>query len=222
MPLQVDAKTEHEIEQYLWAHGAEEDEVLERARERAAAEDMPPVPAEVGAFLSLAARWSGARDALEFGSGGGISGVWIARGLRPGAKLTTIEVDPVHRELAQQSYREAGVDDRIESLLGRAGDVLPTFPYRSFDFIFMDLPKSEYPIYLEEALRLARPGGVILADNVLFFGRVSDPNFTNPEIEAIRVFNRRIVDDPRLHSMILPIGDGVAVGLVKDGARRDR
>jgi predicted O-methyltransferase YrrM len=218
MPLQVDAKTEHEIERYLWAHGAEEDEVLQRARERAAAEDMPPVPAEVGAFLSLAARWTRAQNALEFGSGGGISGVWIARGLLPGARLTTIEIDPVHRRLAQQSYKEAGVEDKIESILGVAGEILPTFPDKSFDFIFMDLPKSEYPIYLEEALRLARPGGVIIADNVIFFGRVSDLNFTNPEIEAIRVFNRRIVDDPRLHSMILPIGDGVAVGLVKDGA----
>ena len=108
--------------------------------------------------------------------------------------------------------------DRVESLLGRAGDVLPTLPSASFDLIFMDLPKREYPLYLDEVIRLAAPGGVILADNVIFFGRVADPNFHNPEIEAIRTFNRRLVDDPRLHSMILPIGDGVAVALVLNGS----
>lgn len=202
------------IEQYLREYTATEDEILRRARERSAMEDMPPVPAEVGAFLCLAARWTKARNALEIGSGAGISGIWIARGLSEEGTLTTIELDPEHQRLALETYEEAGISKHVRSLLGRASDILPTLPDASYDLMFIDPAKTEYPQYLDHALRLVMPGGVIIADNVLWYGRVADPYCKDPEDEALRIYNRRIATDSRLHSVILPIGDGVAVSLV--------
>jgi predicted O-methyltransferase YrrM len=87
-------------------------------------EDMPPVPSEVGAFLRLAARWTKARNVLEIGSGAGISGIWIVRGLADEGMLTTIELDPEHQRLALESYEEAGISKRVRPLLGRALDIL--------------------------------------------------------------------------------------------------
>lgn len=202
------------IDSYLRSHTAVEDDVLRTARERAAAEDMPPVPPEVGSFLMLLARIVKARDALEIGSGGGASGVWITRGLAPDGTLTTIEIDPEHQRLAMRTYAEAGIADRVRPLLGHAVQVLSTLPARSIDFMLIDPAKREYPIYLDEALRLVRPGGLILADNVLWSGRVMDPRANDPEDEGIRTYNDRVTRHPRLLSSILPIGDGVSVSLV--------
>jgi predicted O-methyltransferase YrrM len=205
------------LDTYLRTHTAGEDEVLRQARERAAQEDMPPIPSEVGAFLSLAVRWTRAQNVLEIGSGAGVSGVWLGRSLGPTGSLTTIEVEPEHRRLALESYREAGIADKVTSLLGKALDVLPTLPDKSFDLIFIDPAKAEYPQYLDHAMRLAVPGGVIIADNILWSGRVAERHAQEPEDVAIRVYNQRISTDPRLHSVILPIGDGVSVSIVIDG-----
>jgi predicted O-methyltransferase YrrM len=202
------------VDQYLRKHTMREDEALRKARERAAMEDMPPIPQEVGAFLCLAVRWTRARNILEIGSGGGVSGIWIARGLPVDGHLTTIELDPEHRRLALESYQEAGVTERVSSLLGNALDVLPGLPDASYDMIFIDPAKAEYPQYLDHALRLVVQGGVIIADNVLWSGRIADPRATDPEDEGLRIYNQRIATDPRLHSVILPLGDGVAVSLV--------
>lgn len=202
------------IDSYLRSHTAAEDDVLRTARERAAAEDMPPVPPEVGSFLMLLARIVKARDALEVGSGGGASGVWIIRGLTPDGTLTTIDIEPEHQRLAKRTYTEAGIADRVRPLLGNAVQVLPTLPAQSFDFMLIDPAKQDYPVYLDEALRLVRPGGLIVADNVLWSGRVMDARATDPEDEGIRTFNDRASKHPRLLSSILPIGDGVSVSLV--------
>lgn len=204
------------VDTYLASLTAAEDDVLRRARERAAAEDMPPIPAEVGSLLCLLARITDARKALEVGSGGGASAVWILRGLGTEGRLTTVELEPEHQRLANDTYREAGVDHRVTSLLGHAMAVLPTLPDGGFDFMFIDPAKSDYPQYLIQAVRLVRPGGLIIADNVLWSGRVMDPRATDVEDEAIKTFNRQISDHPRLHSAILPIGDGVSVSLVRD------
>ena len=161
MALQADA-----IATYLAELTVVEDDVLRHARERAASGGMPPVSAESGAFLRFAASWVGAQAAVEIGSGAGYSGVWIARGLAPKGILTTIEADPGHQRLAKETYEEAGVPSRIRAILGRALDVLPRLTDGGYDLAFLDAVKSEYPEYLEHALRLVRPGGVLIADNV--------------------------------------------------------
>ncbi|MCI0689307.1 MAG: class I SAM-dependent methyltransferase, partial [Sporichthyaceae bacterium] len=120
MAVQTDA-----IAGYLTELTAGEDDVLRHARERAAAGGMPPVSADTGAFLRLAARWVDAQAAVEIGSGAGYSGIWLARGLAPKGLLTTIEADPEHQRFAKASYDQAGLLGRVRSILGRALEVLP-------------------------------------------------------------------------------------------------
>jgi predicted O-methyltransferase YrrM len=199
---------------YLLELTAIEDDALRAARERASAGGMPPVSADTGALLTLVARMTGAMNAVEVGSGGGYSGIWLARGLADGGTLTTIEADSQHQRLAKESYREAGVSSRVRSILGRALDVLPRLSDGGYDLVFIDAVKDEYPDYLDHALRLVAPGGVILADNVLWSGRIADPTATDPATEGLRTYNRRIAEDERLHSVILTIGDGLALSWV--------
>ena len=210
MAIQADA-----IATYLAELTVVEDDVLRHARERAAAGGMPPVSADSGAFLRFAASWVGAQAAVEIGSGAGYSGVWIARGLAPKGILTTIEADPGHQRLAKETYEEAGVPSRIRAILGRALDVLPRLTDGGYDLAFLDATKAEYPEYLEHALRLVRPGGVIIADNVLWSGRVADPKVADPDTKGLRTYARRIAGDNRLDSVILTVGDGLAVSRVR-------
>jgi predicted O-methyltransferase YrrM len=203
------------IAAYLGELTAGEDDALRHARERAAAGGMPPVSADTGAFLRLAARWVDAQAAVEIGSGAGYSGIWLARGLAPKGTLTTIEADPEHQRLAKASYEEAGVSNRVRAILGRALEVLPRLSDGGYQLAFIDARKDEYPTYLEHALRLVRPGGVIMADNVLWSGRVADPKASDPDTEGLRQYARRVAEDKRLDSVILTIGDGLAVSLVR-------
>jgi predicted O-methyltransferase YrrM len=205
----------NDIATYLAELTAVEDDVLRHARDRAAAGGMPPVSADSGAFLRLAARWVGAQAAVEIGSGAGYSGVWIARGLAPKGILTTIELDPDHQRLAKDTYEEAGFSSQVRSILGRALDVLPRLTDGGYDLAFLDAVKVEYPEYLEHALRLVRPGGVILADNVLWSGRVADPKVTDPATQGLREYARLVASDDRLDSVILTVGDGLAVSRVR-------
>ena len=193
---------------------AAEDDALRAARDRAAAGGMPPVSADTGALLNLLTRMSGTMNAVEIGSGAGYSGIWIARGLAPRGTLTTIEADPEHQRLAKESYQEAGIPSRVRSIQGRALDVLPRLSDGGYDLVFIDAVKHEYPEYLEHALRLVATGGLILADNVLWSGRVADPKATDPETEGLRTYARRISEDSRLHSVVLTVGDGLAVSWV--------
>jgi predicted O-methyltransferase YrrM len=199
---------------YLLELTAVEDDALRAARERASAGGMPPVSADTGAVLTLIARMTGAMNVVEVGSGAGYSGIWLARGLAEGGTLTTIEADPQHQRLAKESYRDAGVSGRVRSILGRALDVLPRLSDGGYDLVFIDAAKDEYPAYLDHALRLVAPGGVILADNVLWSGRVADSAATDPATEGLRDYNRRITEDERLHSVVLTIGDGLALSWV--------
>jgi len=203
------------IAAYLGELTAVEDDALRHARGRAAAGGMPPVSADAGAFLRFAARWVGAQAAVEIGSGAGYSGIWLARGLNPKGLLTTIEADPEHQRLAKCSYEEAGVAGRVRAIGGRALEVLPRLSDGGYDLVFLDALKVEYPLYLEHALRLVRPGGVIIADNVLWSGRVANPRATDPDTEGLRLYARRIAEDDRLDSVILTISDGLAVSRVR-------
>lgn len=209
MVVQTDATAK-----YLLELTAVEDDALRAARERASAGGMPPVSADTGAVLTLIARMTGAMNAVEIGSGAGYSGIWLARGLAEGGTLTTIEADAQHQRLAKESYRDAGVGSRVRSILGRALEVLPRLSDGAYDLAFIDAVKDEYPAYLEHALRLVAPGGVVLADNVLWSGRVADPSAKDPDTEGLRAYNRLIAEDERLHSVILTVGDGLAVSWV--------
>ncbi len=203
------------IATYLQGLAEGEDEPLRAARARSEEADIPAVPAETGAVLRFLARATAARTVVEVGSGGGYSGLWFMGGMEPKGILTTIEVESSHQTLAQQAYAEAGVTGRVRSLLGPALHMLPKLADASYDIVFVDALKSEYPDYLEHAKRLLRPGGVLVADNVLWGGRVADPLIDDVNTEGLRMFNDAVTEDPDFSGLILPIGDGILVAVLK-------
>jgi predicted O-methyltransferase YrrM len=204
-PVEIDER----ISAYLRHFPEHEDEAQRAARARSEEADLPAVPPETGALLRFFARLVRARHVVEIGSGGGYSALWLLGGMDARGSLTTIEIDADHLALAQRSFADAKVSDRTRCMHGAALAVLPKLADDSYDIVFLDAVKAEYPDYLVEAKRLLRPGGLLLADNVLWSGRVADPEATDDDTEAMREFNESVRADHELHGAILPVGDGL-------------
>jgi predicted O-methyltransferase YrrM len=208
------------IADYIAGLFAREDEILRALREDADRNGLPPiaVPPESGRFLQLLVRAIGARNVLEVGTLGGYSAIWMARGMGARGRIVTLELEPKHAEFAQRHFERAGVASQIEIRVGRALDLLPALDGRLFDAAFLDADKEPLPTYLDWALRLVRPGGLIIADNTLRGGKVIDESVTDDGTRGVREFNRKLAADPRVMGLVVPIGDGVAVGVVTEGA----
>jgi predicted O-methyltransferase YrrM len=202
---------------YLATLFAPEDEILAALREEADRSGLPPIAisADTGRLLQVLLTAVRARRVLEVGTLGAYSTIWMARALPPDGRILSIEVEPRHAEFARRWLVRARVHDRVEVIVGRALDVLPALDGESFDAVFLDADKEPLPTYLEWALRLVRPGGLIIADNALWGGRVLDERVTDEATLGVREFNRRFASDPRLTSIIVPTHDGVAIGVVK-------
>jgi predicted O-methyltransferase YrrM len=197
---------------YLRGFLEREDEPLRAARARSEEADIAAIPHETGALLRFLARATAARSVVEVGSGGGYSGLWLLGGM-PRGSLTTIEVDPDHQALSQRAYAEAGLSDRVRSILGAGALVLPKLADAAYDIVFLDAVKAEYPEYLVHARRLLRPGGLLVADNVLWDGKVADGEVGDADTEGLRAFNEAVRDDDALSPLLLPTGDGVMVAV---------
>lgn len=201
-----------------------EDEALIAARESAPAADMPPieVSAQYGKLLSLLATISGARRVLEIGTLAGYSTINLARGIGADGHVVTLEYEPRHAEVARANLQRAGVADRVEIIVGAALDTLPTLAERGdvFDFIFIDADKENNVSYVEWAIKLGRPGSVIVVDNVTRFGRVLEPAADDPQALAVHDMLELMGNHPRLDAAaIQTVGakgwDGFAVALVR-------
>ena len=189
-----------------------EDEVLSAARSRAEEVGITPVGAGAGATLSFLAAVLEARAVVEVGTGTGVSGVWMLRGMRPDGVLTTVDVEAEHQRLAKQSFADAGfASGRARTIAGAALYVLPRLTDGHYDLVFCDGDKREYDAYLDEALRLLRPGGVVAFDNALWHDRVADPSQRDDETTAIRDLGTRVREDEGLLPVLLPVGDGLLV-----------
>ncbi|MQA06171.1 MAG: methyltransferase domain-containing protein [Streptosporangiales bacterium] len=187
-----------------------EDESILAARERA--EDLPAVPIGPGggALLQFLAATLGARAVVELGSGCGVSGIYLLRGMQPDGVLTTVDVEIEHQRLAKQAYASAGfTGSRVRSITGRALEVLPRLTDEAYDMVFIDADKQEYLSYLEQAMRLLRPGGVVAFDNALWHDRVADPAQRDPDTLAIRNLLTAVRDDERLVPTLIAAGDGL-------------
>jgi caffeoyl-CoA O-methyltransferase len=192
-----------------------EDPVLAEIAADLREHDVPiQVGPDSGRTLQLLVAALPARRVVELGTLAGYSAIWMARGLPAGGRIDTIELDPGRADRALRWLERAGVAASVHILRGAALDVLPTLepPY---DLAFIDAVKSEYVAYLDHLLGLVRPGGLICADNVHWGGRVADPAVTDADTEGLRAFLRRIADEPRLLSTVLPTGDGLSVSLVR-------
>ncbi len=204
------------LEAYIRATFAHEDEVLARIREQIPARGLPNIMLhpEEGQFLQFLVAVSGALRAVEIGTLGGYSGVWIARGLPPDGRLITLEVSPEHAAVAQEHFALAELNTKVELRIGDAHELLPKVQEEGpVDFVFIDAEKSGYPAYLEWALSALRRGGVLAAHNAFGLGKVSDPAEQDKGTEIIRQFNRRVAEHPDLIPAIYPAGDGMAVAV---------
>jgi predicted O-methyltransferase YrrM len=191
-----------------------EDEPLRAARGRGQEVGAAPIGAAGGSALRFLAAVINARTVVEIGSGCGVSGIWLLRGMRPDGVLTSVDVEPEHQRLAKQAYTEAGfAASRTRLIAGRALDVLPRLTDGAYDLVFCDAAKHEYPDYLTAALRLLRPGGIVAFDNALWHDRVADPTQHDPETVAIREVGRLVRDDEALVPVLLPVGDGLLCAL---------
>ena len=168
------------------------------------------VAPEQAAFLRLLTTVMGVRRAVEVGTFTGLSALSIARGLAEGGRLTCFDISEDFTDVARRYWKRAGVEDRIELRIGRAAErlrELPTEPH--LDLAFIDADKTGYPAYWEELVPRMRPGGVVLVDNVLWKGRVLDPQ--SDDDRAIVDFNRAAVADPRVELVMLPMADGLTM-----------
>lgn len=208
-----------EAEAHYLASLFPEDEQLLRVKQGIREAGMPEIsiaPA-YGQLLTLLVRSSGAEAVLEIGALGGYSGICLARGLSETGTLTSLELEAEYAALAHKHLQEAGLGGRVSYRIGDAADSLAQLEQEGsrFDFFFIDADKQGYPLYLDYALRLARPGAMIVADNTWLRGRVADPAKQGPSVQAMRRFNERMASDPRLISTLLPAYDGLAVAVVK-------
>jgi predicted O-methyltransferase YrrM len=200
---------------YIAAHTLPEDALLRELRQAAAAQGLPPIhiAPEQAAFLHILLRAVRARDVVEVGTLGGYSAIAMARALPADGRLLTLEIDPAHAAFARDWIARSDVAGRIEVRLGDARATLPALPAASADAVFLDADKEGYVVYLQQALRILRPGGLLLADNVLAGGEVSDPDARSPTARAIRAFHDAVASTAVLRPVIVPLGDGCLVAV---------
>jgi predicted O-methyltransferase YrrM len=200
------------------------DAALDAALEASDAAGLPriAIAPNVGKLLHLLARAKGARRILEIGTLGGYSTIWLARALPPGGRLITLDFDPRHAAVARANIVRAGLGDVVEQRAGRAADTLSQLVASGeepFDFIFIDADKESYTEYLEWSLKLSRPGTMIVADNVVRSGEVSDATSQDPLVQGVRRFLDRLAADPRISATAIQLvgskgHDGLAIALV--------
>ena len=215
------------VDQYLGDLFGASDPALEAALQLAADAGLPPISLAPthGKLLAILARSIQARSILEIGTLAGYSAFWLARALPQDGALLTLEADPRHAEIARTNLARAGLADRVEVRVGPALDTLPQLaadPRAPFDLVFIDADKTGYPAYLDWALKLTRPGSLIIADNVVRNVAVADANSLDRNVQAVRRFNAALAAEPRLMAVgIQTVGvkgyDGLAIALVDDG-----
>jgi predicted O-methyltransferase YrrM len=175
-----------------------------------------------GKLLMLLAQLCGARTILEIGTLGGYSTIWLARGMASGGSLITLEASAKHAEIARLNIARAGLTNMVEVRVGPASQTLPKLAAEGrgpFDLIFIDADKEGYPEYLAWALKLARPGTLIIADNVIREGKILDPADNDPRVQGARRFNQLLADEPRVKATVIQtVGgkghDGMAIAIV--------
>ncbi|MEU8412200.1 O-methyltransferase [Amycolatopsis japonica] len=210
-----------EVDDYLSGVLVPSDPALEGARKASDEAGLPSIAVapNQGKLLNLMARMIGARSILEIGTLGGYSTIWLARALPPQGRLVTLEYDPKHAEVARGNIDAAGLGGLVDVRVGKALDLLPSVD-GPIDLAFIDADKANNPAYFEASLKLVRPGGVIVVDNVVRGGAVTDAASEDPNIQGIRRLHEMIAAEPRVDATaIQTVGskgyDGLTVVLVK-------
>ena len=201
------------LNRYLEAHSAKEDAILNELSRHTYLNEIHPQmisgPIQ-GALLTLLSSLIQPSRALEIGTFTGYSAICIARGMQAGSKLITLEANDELRETAESFFLKAGVKDRIELINGDALEILPRIE-GPLDLVFIDANKEHYPRYYDLIIDKVSVGGYILADNVLWGGKVLDETTGDASTRALQIFNRRITEDPRVENLLLPVRDGLMI-----------
>ena len=200
---------------YVASHTRAEDELSVRLKESAREAGIPAIwiAPEEASFIQIVLRLMRAREVVEVGTLAGYSAIWMARALPPDGRVRTIEISKQHAEFAREWIARSDVAGKVEVIEGAGADVLAEIADRSVDAVFLDADKRNYPLYLEEGLRILRRGGAILVDNAFAFGQLLDARPEDPDVPAIRAFNERMAKTAGVQSVIVPLGDGLWVGI---------
>lgn len=209
------------VDEYIATTVVPSDAALSAALEASAGAGLPSIQVSVaqGRLLEILARITGGWRVLEIGTLAGYSTICLARGLRSGGKIITIEIDATHAEVAAANFVSAGLADRIELRIGSALDVLPRLEAEGggpFDLVFIDADKASIPEYFSSALRMSRPGTLILVDNVVREGRVIDAGSEDASVKGVRKLNEMLSVERRVVATVIQtVGakgyDGLAV-----------
>jgi caffeoyl-CoA O-methyltransferase len=202
---------------YIAERTAGEDAFLVELKQAARDAGIPPIwiAPEQASFMQILLRAARVRDVVEIGTLAGYSAIVMARALPDGGRVRTIEFAEKHAAFAEEWCRRSDVAARVEVYRGAGMDVLPRFASNSADAAFLDADKGNYGNYLRECLRIVRPGGLILVDNAFAFGELLAKSPTDPEVGKVRAFNEVMAKTPELQSVIVPLGDGLWVGVRK-------
>ncbi|GAA1312900.1 O-methyltransferase [Saccharothrix xinjiangensis] len=205
-----------ELLDYVRAVSLREDELLRELREETARLPMGEamqVMAEEGQFLAVLVALTGARTVVEVGTFTGYSTLCLARALPAGGRVVTLDLSPRWPMIAEPFWRRAGVADRIEVRIGDAVDSLTALAAEAdpVDLVFVDADKANYVAYYEKSLELLRPGGLLVLDNTVFFGRVLDEGARDADTRAVRELNAALRDDQRVDLVMLPFADGITL-----------
>jgi predicted O-methyltransferase YrrM len=174
------------------------------------------VLAGTGAALRVLAAALPARSVVEIGTGAGVSGLYLLDGMPDDGVLTTIDIEPENQRAAREAFAEARIrPNRTRLITGRALDVLPRLTDAAYDLVLLDADRTEYEAYLEQAVRLLRPGGVLAVDNALGKNKVADPAQRDPRTTAVRELGKRVREHERLLPAMLPVGDGLLVAVLR-------
>jgi len=214
----MDEATREALSEYIHKLFGAEDDHLANIRQTTIDEGLPQinVASEEGRLLAFLIRLAHANKVVEIGTLAGYSATWIARALPEDGKLSTLERDDHHADVAQSLFNKSGLADRIEI---RRGDALASLQKLAaegpFDAVFIDANKDGYPRYLDWAIENVRVGGLIMAHNTLWSGRIVHPeeHANNKDLEGLMAFNQRISEDPRLLGTLIPMGDGLGVAI---------
>ena len=203
------------VENYCQTYLSKEDENLKELNDKTNL--LFPRPHMIsgnwqGNFLSLISKIICPKYILELGTFSGYSALCLAKGLSPEGKLHTIEKDEEYREFLLELFKENKVDDKIQLHIGAALDIIPTLE-EEFDIIFIDADKANYPVYYDLCIEKLRKGGLMIADNVLWYGKIAlEPMPKDKLTIAINNFNQKITEDKRMENLIIPIRDGLMIG----------
>ena len=221
----MDQKFFETVDLYVSNLLAPEDEALKAVLPSIDEAGMPQisVSANQGKFLHVLALLSRAKNILEIGTLAGYSTIWMARALPPGGRLITIEFDPKHAGVAKKNITRAGLASRVDIRIGKALDILPQLETEKagpFDMVFIDADKPPYAEYFQWAIKLAHPGTLIVADNVIREGKVIDPKHSDEMVQGAQRFNRMLAANSSVTATIIQtVGskehDGMALAVVK-------